>query len=42
MIVIGIPGKPGLDGERGAVGLPGPIGSQVSNYRIPTEYIYRI
>lgn len=34
MIVLGIPGKPGLDGERGAVGLPGPTGSQVSNCKI--------
>lgn len=32
---IGIPGKPGLDGERGATGPPGSIGSQVSSsYKI--------
>lgn len=30
LILEGIPGKPGLDGERGAVGPPGSIGSQVS------------
>lgn len=35
LIFEGIPGKPGLDGERGAVGPPGTIGSQVStNYTI--------
>jgi len=32
MIVVGIPGKSGLDGERGVVGPPGLIGSQVSIY----------
>lgn len=29
----GIPGKPGLDGERGAVGQPGPTGAQVSTQK---------